>query len=80
MPPEQHVRSWALRDSNPRPSPCKSDGNMQVKGLTSANVVTSSPWTTSECLCLVMQEWCKLDRGVTTIRLAAAGVTRGPGY
>jgi hypothetical protein len=31
---------WALRDSNPRPSPCKGDRNVQVSGLTSGNVVT----------------------------------------
>jgi hypothetical protein len=34
--------SWALRDSNPRPSPCKGDGTVQVHGLTSGNVVTPS--------------------------------------
>ena len=31
---------WALRDSNPRPSPCKGDRNMQVSGLSWENVVT----------------------------------------
>jgi hypothetical protein len=35
---------WALRDSNPRPSPCKGDRNMQVKSLTSAKVDTSCTW------------------------------------
>ena len=37
-----HVYWWALRDSNPRPSPCKGGRNMQVKALTSASVVTPS--------------------------------------
>jgi hypothetical protein len=27
------VDPWALRDSNPRPSPCKGEMNMQVKDL-----------------------------------------------
>jgi signal transduction histidine kinase len=37
------VSRWALRDSNPRPSPCKSETNVQVKALSSTNGVPLSP-------------------------------------
>jgi hypothetical protein len=66
-PPEQHVRSsalrsWALRDSNPRPSPCKGDRNMQVSGLTSRNLVTLS---TSEYLRVL------LSRGAGVVQVGS---------
>ncbi len=34
------VSWWALRDSNPRPSPCKGGGKDQVSDLTSKDAVT----------------------------------------
>ena len=72
--PLQGDPRWALRDSNPRPSPCKGDRNVQVRGLTSRNGVTleylSSPW---ECFCLVVQEWCS---GIKVTAFQAGWATR----
>ncbi len=34
--------AWALRVSNPRPSPCKGETNMQVRALSCGNVVSLS--------------------------------------
>ncbi len=56
---------WALRDSNPRPSPCKGDTNVQVRALSSGSGV---PLSTSEylgvpsaCYADVMQSACTIE-------------------
>ena len=57
-------KRWALRDSNPRPSPCKGGKNLQVTGLTCGSGVSSSVVSyrgvPSGCDVCVMQEAAQL--------------------
>jgi hypothetical protein len=53
------VYRWAMRNSNPRPSPCKGEENMQVRELTSESAVPSGPSpylrVPSSCYAVVMR-------------------------
>ena len=62
---------WALRDSNPRPSPCKGERKPQVRALSRGNAVSLG---TAEYLGVPSDRYADVMRGLRRCRFA---VSRG---